>query len=99
MVSQSWGRFIREHPNPGSIGYNDRNPVWMAGGVEVDGENGKEIQWSQPEILLYDDDPLVRMSYPDLIEEGAIILLPKHRRTLPVSIRLTMLFGTTLGAV
>lgn len=64
------GRFIREHPNPGSIGYNDRNPVWMAGGVEVDGKDGKEIQWSQPEILLYDDDPLVRMSYPDLIEEN-----------------------------
>lgn len=64
------GRFIREHPNPGSIGYNDRNPVWIAGGVEVDGADGKIIQWSQPEILLYDDDPLIRMSYPDLIEEA-----------------------------
>jgi hypothetical protein len=28
------------------------------------------IRWSQPEIALYDDDPFVRMSYPDLIEEG-----------------------------
>ncbi len=63
------GRFIREHPNPGAIGYNDRNPVWIAGGKEVDGDAGKIIQWSQPEILLYDDDPLIRISYPDLIEE------------------------------
>ncbi|WP_291367922.1 exo-alpha-sialidase [Cyclobacterium sp.] len=62
------GRFIREHPNPGSIGYNDRNPVWIAGGKEVPGEAGQIIKWSQPEILLYDDDPLIRISYPDLIE-------------------------------
>ncbi len=27
------------------------------------------IHWSQPEILLYDDDPKTRMSYPDLIEQ------------------------------
>ncbi|WP_339681012.1 exo-alpha-sialidase [Cyclobacterium marinum] len=64
------GKFIREHPNPAAIGYNDRNPVWMVGGVEVDSDDGKVIQWSQPDVLLYDEDPLVRMSYPDLIEEN-----------------------------
>jgi hypothetical protein len=42
--------------------------VWIAGGKEADGDDGKIIQWSQPEILLYDDDPLIRISYPDLIE-------------------------------
>lgn len=43
-----------------------RNPVWASGGIEVDGE----IQWSQPEILLYAPDPTVRgMSYPDFIEQ------------------------------
>jgi hypothetical protein len=47
--------------------YQSRNPVWVSGGVE---RNGR-IQWSEPEILLYDDDPAVRMSYPDLIEESA----------------------------
>ncbi len=31
--------------------------------------DGKIIEWTQPEILLYDDDPLIRMSYPDLVED------------------------------
>lgn len=49
--------------------YDDRNPVWLSAGQEVDGPNGKIIEWSQPEILLYDDDPYIRISYPDLIEK------------------------------
>lgn len=64
------GRFIREHPNRRTIAYEDRNPVWLIGGVEADSPKGKIIRWSQPEIALYDDDPLIRMSYPDLVEEG-----------------------------
>jgi len=64
------GRFIKEHPQRRSIAYNDRNPVWLSGGVEKDSPEGKIIEWSQPEILFYDDDPLIRMSYPDLIEEA-----------------------------
>jgi len=63
------GRFIREHPQRRTIAYQDRNPVWLCGGIEVDSPAGKVIQWSQPEILLYDDDPWIRMSYPDLVEE------------------------------
>ncbi|NLS76895.1 MAG: hypothetical protein GXY76_06510 [Chloroflexi bacterium] len=64
------GRFIREHPQRRSIGYEDRNPVWFSGGIEVDTPEGQVIRWSQPEIGLYDDDPYVRMSYPDLVREG-----------------------------
>ncbi|MDA0196093.1 MAG: exo-alpha-sialidase [Bacteroidetes bacterium] len=64
------GRFIKEHPNRRSMAYDDRNPVWIAGGLEEDGPNGKIIKWTQPEILLYDDDPLIRMSYPDLVEDN-----------------------------
>jgi len=45
--------------------YRNRNPGWILGGVE---RNGK-IHWSQPEILLYDEDPNVRISYPDFIED------------------------------
>jgi len=44
--------------------YNNRNPIWMCGGVEVDGH----IHWSQPEIILYDDKIGNRSSYPDFIE-------------------------------
>ena len=62
------GRFIGEHPQRRTISYEDRNPVWLCGGVEEDTPRGKRIKWSQPDIVLYDDDPYIRMSYPDLIE-------------------------------
>ena len=52
----------------GRTPYEDRNPAWLVAGVERDSPAGKVIHWSQPEILLYDDDPFIRMSYPDLIE-------------------------------
>jgi hypothetical protein len=64
------GRFIREHPRRRSIAYDDRNPVWVSAGEESAGPHGRVIRWGEPEILLYDDDPIVRMSYPDLIEDG-----------------------------
>ena len=63
------GKFIYWYHNHGGNWYEDRNPVWLCGGVEVDTPEGKIIQWSQPEIALYDDDTYIRMSYPDLIEE------------------------------
>ncbi|GAB4051803.1 LamG-like jellyroll fold domain-containing protein [Spirosoma litoris] len=63
------GRFIREHPNRRNMAYEDRNPAWVMGGIEADSPKGKIIRWTQPEILLYDDDPLIRMSYPDLVED------------------------------
>lgn len=74
------GRFIRQHPNRRSIAYEDRNPVWLVGGEEVDSPSGKIIRWSQPEIVLYDDDPIVRMSYPDLIEEGGQYFLTETQK-------------------
>jgi hypothetical protein len=46
--------------------YLERNPGWVWGGVE----RGGRIWWSKPEILLYDDDPAVRISYPDFIEDN-----------------------------
>ena len=74
------GRQIREHPRRRTIAYQDRNPVWLSGGVEVDTPDGKKIQWSQPEIILYDDDPYVRMSYPDLIEDGERIFFSETQK-------------------
>lgn len=64
------GRFIGEHglDEPVKSPYEDRNPVWISAGIETDGPDGKRLEWSQPEVLLYDDDPLIRMSYPDMIE-------------------------------
>lgn len=74
------GRFIREHPNRRSMAYEDRNPVWLCGGVEVDGPDGKRLRWSQPEVVLYDDDPYIRMSYPDLVEEDGRTFLTETQK-------------------
>ena len=74
------GRFIGEHPRRRTIGYEDRNPVWLCGGVEADSPDGRIILWSQPEIVLYDDDPYVRMSYPDLVEEGGEYYLTETQK-------------------
>jgi hypothetical protein len=62
------GNYLYWFHNHGGNWYEDRNPVWLCGGVEVDTSEGRVIQWSQPEIALYDDDTYIRMSYPDLIE-------------------------------
>lgn len=74
------GRFIREHPRRRTIAYEDRNPVWLVGGVEADSPKGKIIRWSQPEIALYDDDPYIRMSYPDLVEDGGNYFLTETQK-------------------
>lgn len=64
---------------PGSP-YDDRNPAWLMAGREVDTPEGRRIEWSQPEIALYDDDPYIRMSYPDLIEEGGKFYLTETQK-------------------
>jgi hypothetical protein len=74
------GRFVGEHPRRRTMSYEDRNPVWLCGGVEADTPEGKVIHWSQPEIALYDDDPYVRMSYPDLVEEGGNYYLTETQK-------------------
>jgi hypothetical protein len=40
------------------------------------------IRWSQPEIVLYDDDPIQRMSYPDLIEDGGKYFLTETQKEI-----------------
>jgi hypothetical protein len=76
------GRFIAEHPQRRTMAYNDRNPVWVLGGIEKDSDKGKIIQWTQPEILLYDDDPMIRMSYPDLVEDKGNYYITETQKDL-----------------
>ena len=66
----------------GRSAYDDRNPVWVVAGVERDSPKGKMIHWSQPEILLYDDDPYVRISYPDLVEDGGKFFVTETQKTM-----------------
>ncbi|MBT7163104.1 MAG: hypothetical protein HN904_10015 [Victivallales bacterium] len=74
------GNYLYWFHNHGGRGYEDRNPVWLVGGRETDGPDGRIIEWSQPEIVLYDDDPFVRMSYPDLVEEDGRYFLTETQK-------------------
>jgi Concanavalin A-like lectin/glucanases superfamily len=72
------GKFLYWFHNHGGRNYNDRNPVWLCGGIEKDGH----IHWSQPEILLYDDGPKVRMSYPCLVEQEGKYWVTETQKTV-----------------
>jgi hypothetical protein len=67
------GKFLLWFHNNGAAGWGNsavRNPVWLSGGIEADGD----IAWSQPELLLYSQDPTLRgMSYPDFVEQDGRI--------------------------
>lgn len=68
------GRFIYWFHNHGGKGYQGRNPAYLLGGVEIDGPEGKVIQWGEPVAVLYDKNPKVRISYPDFIwDEGLYV--------------------------
>lgn len=58
--------------------YRNRNPGWVLGGIEKNGF----IHWSQPEILLYDDDPAVRISYPDFIEDNGHFFITETQKEI-----------------
>ena len=76
------GKYLYWFHNHGGTWYEDRNPVWVSGGVERDGPDGKELNWSQPEILLYDDDTRVRMSYPDLVEQDGRVYVTETQKAV-----------------
>lgn len=74
------GKYIYWFHNHGGTWYEDRNPVWISGGIEKDSPDGRIIEWTQPEILMYEDDVYVRMSYPDMIEEDGKIFITETNK-------------------
>lgn len=62
--------------NWGGVGEYTRNPVWLSGGIERDGY----IYWSAPEVLFYDEDPEIGMSYPDIIEDGDRVFVTETQK-------------------
>lgn len=61
------GKYLLWYHNNGATGFEHRNPAWVSGGIEKNGE----IFWSQPEIFIYGPDRSYetgRFSYPDLVE-------------------------------
>lgn len=77
------GRFLCWFHNHGGFTYhNQRNPAWIMAGREVDSPQGRVIAWSEPEILLYDQDPTVRMSYPDYLEDAGRFFVTETQKTI-----------------
>ncbi len=68
------GKYLLWHHNHNGKNYDDRNPVWVCGGIEKDGD----IAWSWPEILFYTHDLSYdsgRFSYPGIMEvDGKIYI-------------------------
>lgn len=79
------GRFLLWYHNQGGEPvhqrkweyYTGRNPGWVCGGVEKNGF----IHWSQPEVLLYDDEPSTRISYPDFVEDRGEYFISETMKT------------------
>jgi hypothetical protein len=76
------GKFLYWFHNNGLATYSspgkaNRNPAWVLGGVEKNGF----IYWSEPEVLLYDEDPNEGISYPDFVEDGGRIYVTETQKT------------------
>ncbi len=65
-------RYLYWFHNHGGKWYEGRNPAWCLAAFEKQGRNGNELEWSQPEVLLYDENPSARISYPDLIYDKGV---------------------------
>lgn len=76
------GQYLYWFHNHGGKNYDNRNPVWLCMGVERESPAGKVIDWSQPEIFLYENEPLIRMSYPDLIEENGLAYISETQKCI-----------------
>jgi hypothetical protein len=74
------GPYLREHPERRTICYTERNPVWLCRGWEEDSPEGKVLAWSQPEVGLFADDPMIRMSYPDFVEHKGEFLFTETEK-------------------
>jgi hypothetical protein len=79
----SGNRYFYWFNNHSGKSYADRNPIWCSAAKEIDSPEGKKLEFSQPEILLYTGDITRRMSYPDLMEigDGSLLLTETEKQT------------------
>jgi hypothetical protein len=78
------GRFIYWFHNNQTKGWDGRNPAYLLGGIEIDGPDGKLIEWGEPVAVLYDKDPKVRISYPDFVWDNGLHITETQKLTARV---------------
>jgi len=78
LFMTSEGKYLFWYHHHGGKRWAGRNPAFLAGGVLKDGF----IRWSEPEIVLFDPNPAIRMSYPDLIEHDGTFWITETQKTV-----------------
>jgi hypothetical protein len=78
LFMTSEGKYLFWFHNHGGKLWSGRNPAFLSGGVLKD---DGFIHWSEPEIALFDPAPAIRMSYPDLIEQGGKFWLTETQKS------------------
>ena len=76
------GKYIYWFHNHGGKSYDGRNPVWLIGAMEYMTDEGMKLAFGEPQIVLYDEDESVRMSYPDLVEDDGEYYLTETQKTV-----------------
>ncbi|MES2278371.1 MAG: LamG-like jellyroll fold domain-containing protein [Bacteroidota bacterium] len=71
------GNYLLWYHNNGTTGFDYRNPVWVSGGIEVNGT----IWWSEPEIMLYSNTVANHYTYPDLTEQNGRYFFAESSKT------------------
>ena len=76
------GKYLYWFHNHGGKSYEGRNPVWLCGAWEEKTEDGMRLVFGQPRVILYDETETVRMSYPDLVEDGGEYYLTETQKSV-----------------
>ena len=79
LFMTSDGKYLFWYHNQGGKQWSGRNPAFLSGGILKD---DGVIYWSEPEIVLFDPNPAIRMSYPDLVEQGGQFWITETQKTL-----------------
>ena len=79
LFMTSEGKYLFWYHNHGGGAWAGRNPAFLSGGVL--NEDGF-IRWSEPELVLFDPNPAIRMSYPDLVEQDGRFWLTETQKTV-----------------
>lgn len=77
------GKYVLFFHNNSTTSYSgvvktNRNPTWIAGGVERDGV----LHWTQPEVFFYDNDYFRGISYPDWLEQDGRYIFSETQKNI-----------------